>query len=197
MHNKTKHGFSRFTFLICAFLFLTVNITEAAAIHSQDTQLHLDARQHIRQKNWGKAIHIYENLLTNYPESEYRDDAMFWIGFCYEQNPETKRNAFNHFQRFVSEYPNSVWINDAVIHQIDLAKKLCADGEKDYESFIRLKLASDDPDIANHAAIALAKLGDSTVAPLLHDIIQGENEALAREAMLALNNLAPDLYFLF
>jgi outer membrane protein assembly factor BamD (BamD/ComL family) len=53
------------------------------------------------------AIALYERLLTEYPKSEYGDEAQFMIAFIYEEYLRDATKARNAYQLVIDRYPNS------------------------------------------------------------------------------------------
>lgn len=67
----------------------------------------------LRDGHYSKAIAGFNNVLANYPNSEYSPNAQYWLGEAYKvsQNPSAARDAFN---KVVSNYPTSPKVPDAL-----------------------------------------------------------------------------------
>jgi TolA-binding protein len=53
------------------------------------------------------AIVLYERLLSEYPKSEYGDEAQFMIAFIYEEYLRDAVKARSAYQLVIDRYPNS------------------------------------------------------------------------------------------
>src|SRR4030043_620293 len=109
-------------------LLLLFSMVPATMGSDGDKKLHIQGRKYIHDRQWEKAVETYGELLTSYPGSLFKDDARFWIGFAYEQIPGKEKEAFDRYQKLVDSVPASPWVDDAVIHQVLLAKKLTMKG---------------------------------------------------------------------
>jgi GWxTD domain-containing protein len=149
----------------------------------EDGKLHFQAKKFIQQRKWEKAIQTYQSLLENHPASFYCDNALFWIGFSWEQLEGNGKNAFESYTRLITGYPESAWVDDATIHQISLAKKFILKGDRTFENFLHEKLNSSDTTIRYQSALALGDLKDPAAVPLLEEMVQSPDENLAKMAM--------------
>jgi tetratricopeptide (TPR) repeat protein len=62
--------------------------------------------------------------------SEFADNARLRMGFIYKDELKNYPQAIEQFERFLSEFPNSRWADDAAWHRVE-AKQLA--GASDYE----------------------------------------------------------------
>ena len=187
---RGTQGFGRKFFVLGAILLISSSISWA---HLQDAKFHRKGKEYIRERDWEKAILVYERLLQEYPRSLYCDDARFWIGFCLEQMPGHDKKAFNSYQQLIDAYPQSPWADDAVIHQIFLAKKLHQQGEDGFLNFLRLKINESNQPIRYQAAIALGELKDQNALTIIEEMAKGEDQALAKQAMDVLEGYSESL----
>lgn len=162
---------------VCLVLF-----SSAHAFH-EDQNLHRLGRRYIRSRKWERAIQTLGTLLNTYPNSHYADDAQFWIGFSYEQMPGNEKLSFGHYQRVVDAYPESAWVDDALVHQIILARTLCGEGDEEARAFLHRMVASDESSIRYQAALALGGLKEPSVLPILEEIAVSDDDGLAIQAM--------------
>jgi len=171
---------SRITLFI---LIVIIGFSSIAWNSNDDIKLHREGKKWVRQREWQKAIDSYNEILNKYPGSLYCDDAQFWIGFSWEQIPGGEQKAFQFFQKVVDNYSHSPWVDDAVIHQIFLAKKMIQSGNEKPGEFLTKKVSDSDSTIRYQAALALGELRDPHVLPLLEEMATGEDQVLARRAM--------------
>jgi GWxTD domain-containing protein len=158
--------------------------------NAQDAKIHQKGKKHIRARRWDKAIETYDQLVRKYPRSLYTDDAQFWIGFSWEQTRGQEKQAFASYQRVIDNYPGSPWVDDAVVHQISLARKLLQQGDEDYRAFLKNNLDNENHTIRTQAALALGEVRDPAVLPLLETIAKSEDGESARRALDLLQGYA-------
>lgn len=130
-------------------------------------RLYLEAKKHSFQQEWSAAAQLFQQLVKEYPKSHYHEEAQFWVGYCLEKSGETK-DAFDAFVKLEKMYPNSLWVDDAVMHRIVLAEKLAQKRGDRYYFFLREKLEHEDKDIQYQAAMALGRLGDKKALPVIY-----------------------------
>ena len=53
------------------------------------------------------AIELYKKLIKNYPDYKNMPDAMFFIGFLYENELKDKKEATKAYREFLMAYPNN------------------------------------------------------------------------------------------
>lgn len=167
-------------FIVGTILFV---ISAVSWVMAQDAKLYNKGKKFVYERQWDKAIETYNRLLNEYPGGLYNDYAQFYIGFSLEQVHGREREAFEKYQRVIENYPKSPWVDDAVIHQILIAKKFSLKGDASFKEFLRQKAADADSMIRYQAALALAELKDPTVLPTLVEMAKGQDETMARQAM--------------
>jgi outer membrane protein assembly factor BamD (BamD/ComL family) len=67
-------------------------------------------------KEYAPAIEYYRELLQQFPESPYADDAQFKIGFtyvCYRNPAMDYQRALLEFKILADKYPHSNWLYEA------------------------------------------------------------------------------------
>lgn len=74
------------------------------------------AYQIFKEGNYDKARTEFQNFLADYPNSEYSDNAQFWVGECYffEQKYET---AILEYEKVTKNYPNGNKVPYALLKQ--------------------------------------------------------------------------------
>jgi tol-pal system protein YbgF len=74
------------------------------------------AYQTFKEGNYDKARTDFQNFLAAYPNSEYSDNAQFWVGECYffEQKYET---AILEYEKVTKNYPNGNKVPYALLKQ--------------------------------------------------------------------------------
>lgn len=86
------------------------------AAKSDKDKAYSSAYQTFTEGNYDKARTEFQNYLANYPNSEYSDNAQFWIGECYffEKKYET---AILEYEKVTKNYPNSSKVPYALLKQ--------------------------------------------------------------------------------
>lgn len=74
------------------------------------------AYQTFKEGNYSKARTEFQNFLSTYPNSEYSDNAQFWVGECYffEQKYEA---AILEYEKVTKNYPNGNKVPYAMLKQ--------------------------------------------------------------------------------
>lgn len=75
-----------------------------------------DAYQIFKDGNYDKARMEFQNFLATYPDSEYSDNAQFWVGECYffEKKYEA---AILEYEKVTKNYPNGNKVPYALLKQ--------------------------------------------------------------------------------
>jgi tetratricopeptide (TPR) repeat protein len=71
------------------------------------------ARILIQQKDYTGAMPLLKKIVDNNPTNIWADDAVFMLGDIYETNLNDKAQAKIYYQKIISDYPGSLWINEA------------------------------------------------------------------------------------
>jgi tol-pal system protein YbgF len=62
------------------------------------------------------ALKLFEVFLRTYPQSEYADNAQYWIGECYHQQGDHER-AILEYEKVLTKYPNGDKVPSALLKQ--------------------------------------------------------------------------------
>lgn len=172
----------------CIFLIL-ISILPLRAEDETGIELFRKGRAHIRERNWEKALHSLASFEIKYPNSIYADDALFWTGFSLEQlNREDE--SLRIFNDLVDRYTESLWLDDAKVHMIQILRKST---EKDLtfrSREIKRYLSDADSAVQIQAVLALGSLGNQDVLPRLKQLAQGDDVVLSKSAIEILEQLA-------
>ena len=154
--------------------------------------LYQDAKRLSFDKEWTRAISQFEELLDKYPGNRYEDDAKFWIGYCLEKLPGKKQQAFDVYSQLIINYPQSPWVDDAQMHQIELAAEFIYEGKQSYKQFLYEKMRKEQPEIQYRAAIVLGRIGDKKAMPVLEKMKDDEDYGIRPVSGTSLYPLAVD-----
>ena len=93
------------------------NDNKEAALFSQASKAELGQR-------FQEAADLYVEIANNYPNSQYRDKAVFMAGYLKSENLNQKQEALNYFKELLDKYPESDLVDDAqfMINSIESGK---------------------------------------------------------------------------
>ncbi len=81
----------------------------------------------ILSDRWADALKKFAELKTKYPRSEYVDDAAYWS--AYAQKRLDKKKGLAAYEKFLQEYPESRYADDALADMRDDMIILAPDGQ--------------------------------------------------------------------
>ncbi len=67
----------------------------------------------IQQKNYADAVPLLKKIATDHPNDLWADDAVFMLGDIYENRLNDKASAKVWYEKIITSYPGSLWINEA------------------------------------------------------------------------------------
>ncbi len=67
----------------------------------------------IQQKDYAGAVPLLKKILEQHPSDLWADDAVFMLGDIYENRLNDKTIAQSYYQKIITDYPGSLWINEA------------------------------------------------------------------------------------
>jgi TolA-binding protein len=82
-------------------------------------------------EDYNNAIITFQQLINDYPDSEYADDAQYYIGYINEKKLGYYIQALLEYQKLIDNYPNSEFADDA---QLGIGN--CYYATKDYSHAI-------------------------------------------------------------
>ncbi len=81
-----------------------------------DDILMAKARILIQQKNYAEAIIPLKKIVDEHPFNLWADDAVFMLGDIYENHLSNAEQAKIYYQKIITDYSSSLWINEARKH---------------------------------------------------------------------------------
>ncbi|WP_214072133.1 tetratricopeptide repeat protein [Mucilaginibacter sp. dw_454] len=78
-----------------------------------DDILMAKARIAIQQKNYNDAVADLKKIVAEHPNDLWADDAVFMLGDIYENQLNDKEQAKSYYQKIITDYSGSLYINDA------------------------------------------------------------------------------------
>lgn len=70
---------------------------------------------------WRRAIDLYQELVDNYPDSQWAPDALYHLGICREEIDELYA-AFQAYQMLLDEYPGKGKLEDILSRQFEIGE---------------------------------------------------------------------------
>ncbi len=72
------------------------------------------AYETLRGGHYEQAEKLFVNLLADFPNGEYADNSLYWLGEAYKINRETDK-ARAAFNKVLTQFPNSIKASDALL----------------------------------------------------------------------------------
>ncbi|MCB0281327.1 MAG: GWxTD domain-containing protein [Calditrichaeota bacterium] len=168
---------------ILIFLAMCLLLLNTVIARDDADELFNDGKEYTAEREWQKAIDKFQELIDNYPQSRYHDDALFWIGYCLENREQSKVDAYLTYGQLTSKFPESTWKDDAIIHQLDLAALFVLQGQVTYRSFIQEQTTNPIPYIARKSQEILEELDNRAQDSLAIQQIPEDAYSLSMEAL--------------
>ena len=67
----------------------------------------------IQQKNYTDAVPLLKKIADDHPNDLWADDAVFMLGDIYDNRLNDKASAKIWYEKIITTYPGSLWINEA------------------------------------------------------------------------------------
>ena len=81
---------------------------------NSEKQIYQEAYDQLRNGHYSQAIVMFSQLIVDYPDGEYADNAHYWLGEAYNVNRDFN-SASEAFQKVVVNYPDSPKVPDALL----------------------------------------------------------------------------------
>ena len=78
-------------------------------------ELYREAYESLAQEFYGEAVELFDRFIEGYPEHEFADNALFWIGECYFRQRQYE-SAARAFLKVEILYPKGNRVADALLH---------------------------------------------------------------------------------
>lgn len=184
--------------ILIIFLVATFIPTYAQGQSGEDEKLLNEAKVLIFDKNWTEAEKKLNELLSRYPKSSSRSQALFYLGRCLAEQKGREREAWKVLDEFLqnTNLPQTL-VEEAEITSIDLAVTLYNKGEVGFGPLLEKKLNHSSRVIRYYAAFKLSYLKDKKLAaravPVLKYIVENEKDPeLIDRAKIALLRISPE-----
>lgn len=78
-----------------------------------ETELHETALTLEKQEKFDEAFEAYEQLLKEYPKSEYAPEALHKMAFMHYNNSHDFKQAIDYHRRLIEQFPDSQYVPQA------------------------------------------------------------------------------------
>lgn len=165
-------------FMLFMFILATICI---AANPDKDDDAYKKAYQFILDERYSEALVNMRKVMETYPNSRWADDALFWHSFALEKTAQLLaqqgtlgeqekklKAAFESYEKFLQDYPDSKWFDDARTNLIQLSNELGAKGYTEFPALAPDAKGSEEEQIMEAAIQALqARGGEESLDALL------------------------------
>ena len=130
-------------------------------------------------------------LIRDFPNSSYLDDAFFWASYALEQIRGQSEAAFKSYEEFVAKYPQSPFVEHARASMIQLAERLYRQGMEAYKQYIESARTGEEDEVQLYALQALSRMEGYDVIPSIEAILAdgSKSSRLKREAVSMLRRI--------
>ncbi|UCD38976.1 MAG: HEAT repeat domain-containing protein [Fidelibacterota bacterium] len=112
---------------------------------------------------WQDALTTLEAFLAQYGTNSYTDDARFWICYAMERLDYPDTELFEVYHKFIQEFENSQWTDDAKANLFKIGQRLVQKNRKNREQYgpIVDELKQDyDNEVMIHTLYVLRRIRD-------------------------------------
>ncbi|OQX87209.1 hypothetical protein B6D60_04360 [candidate division KSB1 bacterium 4484_87] len=171
------------------FLAMILGVFFFSSLKAQDGfQYYYQAKKLMHQRDYKKALELFDKLKKEFPNSKYEDDAEFWSAYIL-QKENRYDESFRRYDRLKQKFPKSPWVDDAEVQQIGIAEKLANRGKKKYLNYLVERVHSPDKTIKYQASISLGKLNDQRALPGLRQIANNGDIDMSQMARSLIKNI--------
>jgi TonB family protein len=122
-----------------------------------DITLHKQGKKSIYEKDWDRAIRLFQQIDTQFPGSTLRVEALYWIAYCLEKQGK-ELEALNLLNRLIKTYKNNEWVDDAKILRVRISANLIAQGTHQYRQYIMEAIQTENNEQVDVKMVALDAL---------------------------------------
>ena len=188
------------TAIFACMVLVVSSLLSAYALEQPDTRLFQEAKVHIFDKEWNKALDKLDEILQDFPDSSFYSQALFYKGKCLAELTGREREAMRVFKRYVRrDDANQNLIEESEVAVINLALDLYKRGRQEYVEEIIDRIDRSSRYIRYYAAFQLSYIEDEEIAvmalPVLEEIlIREQDEELKNRAKLAMLRIDPHAF---
>ncbi len=167
---------------------LLLAATAPTVAQQASPDLYRQAREHLIDERLSDALALFRQIVSDHPRSEQADDAQYYVGYVHERQ-ERDRDAVAAFQRLLDRWPDSPRAENARARLAVLMGRT----DSGASGTLRTLLESSAPwAVKRETALALARAGNLSAAPVLEEIMQRESSSRRLDLLEVLSGLAAD-----
>jgi hypothetical protein len=82
-----------------------------------------DGKELLLEENWVRAAERFNDYITDYPKDANVDAALYWLAYALKKQ-DRFREAERALSRLITDFPASMWTDDAKALRIEIAARL-------------------------------------------------------------------------
>jgi hypothetical protein len=165
------------------WIFLTMLVAQGS--ESQD--LYVAARSELIDDKYERALELFSQVVSRYPESEEADDAQFYIGYAQEHLGR-KKEAIAAYSAVIERWPESSRVESARSHRAELA----ASAPDARSEILDDVFSGSSWELKRDTAMALARQGNLSAADVLEEAMERESSSRQLEILRILKPRVAD-----
>jgi len=122
-----------------------------------DIMLHKEGKKAIYEKDWERAIQLFQQIDTQFPGSTLRVEALYWLAYSLEKQGK-ELEALNLLNRLIKTYKNNEWVDDAKILRVRISAGLITQGAPQYRQYIMEAVQTENNEQIDLKMVALDAL---------------------------------------
>ncbi len=152
-----------------------------SAVHAQPSAatMYMDARDHLVEERFDQALQLFRRIVNDHPDSEEADDAQYYVGYTLELMGR-REQAIRAYDLFLRNYPESVRVENARSHRLELVGRQPGGGSEILEEVFA---GSGSWELKRDAAMALAREGNFSGTAALEQIMRRESTSRQLEVV--------------
>lgn len=174
---------------------------EAPVLNAADdeTDRFFKAKEFVFKREWRDARKGLESYLKDYPKGRLRDEALYWLAQSLnmlsksaegqEAILDLKRDAVRRLDSLAESFPESLWLDDGLALQVEIAGQLVLAGREEYKSYIDEAVATRKQDQRELKVLALNSLmgmDPDYALPIFRRMVEKDPDPDIRKRALAL-----------
>jgi len=126
-------------------------------MHEKEIQYFTEAFKLAKDKFYIDAIHQFQSLIKEFPESDLADDALYNVGLCYYEMCQFEK-AIEVLEKMIEEYP------DATITALEQGNEFGKTAAKAYYLIVQCYIGLDNVDKADSYIPIIEKYNNTYIA---------------------------------
>jgi TonB family protein len=148
--------------------------------------LQKEGKKAIYEKDWDRAVQLFQKLESGFPGSKLRGEALYWLAYSLEKQ-DRQIKALHYLNRLIETYRGDEWVDDARILRVQIAADLTWKGFSNYYRYvIEAAQAGDDGqlDVKMAGLDALMRLDPQKALPLLEKLYRENEDPDVRDSVI-------------